>query len=160
MRFCFALGGVRLPRSVSIFSLLVQRTGETLLFALRGVHFLFARAKRKWTKRESTPGELRPAAAGGRRRQGAICAATPNAGRFLRLLAFGIVANRKGFRFPFPWTPSLKRQRRGLLPSFDSPRHCADLRDTRQRRTFPQVRQSPHLFPCGGRESEDAITCM
>ena len=52
----------------------------------------------------------------------------------------------KRFRFPFPWTPSLKRQRRGLLPSFDSPRRCAGLRDTRQRRTFPQVRQSPHLF--------------
>ena len=101
---------------------------------------------RKWTKRESTPGELNPAAAGGRRRQGSICAATPYAGRFLRLPAYGIVANRKGFRFPFPWTPSLKRQRRGLLPSFDPPCRCADLRDTRQRRTFPQVRQSPHLF--------------
>ena len=32
----------------------------------------------------------------------------------------------------------MKRQRRGLLPSFDSPRRCADLRDTRQRRTLSQ----------------------
>ena len=40
----------------------------------------------------------------------------------------------------------MKRQRRGLLPSFDSPRRCDDLRDSHQRRTFPQVRQSPHLF--------------
>ena len=106
----------------------------------------------------------------------------------------------KGFRFPFPWTPSLKRQRRGLLPSFDPPCRCADLRDTRQKRTFPQGiaacrcrgqkkagrnlrsraalraralweraangirgkvdRQPQPLFPCGGRESEDAIICM
>ena len=51
---------------------------------LVSVHFLFARAKRKWTKRESTPGE-------------------------------GISLS------PFPWTPSFKRQRRGLRPSFDPP---------------------------------------
>ena len=57
-------------------------------------------------------------------------------------------------------TPLIETMKEGDTPSFDSPRHCADLRDTRQRRTFPQGLQPQPLFPCGGRESEDAIICM
>jgi len=45
----FRRGKVKSPKAC--FLLFVQ---ETRLFS---VHFLFARAKRKWTKRESTPGE-------------------------------------------------------------------------------------------------------
>ena len=42
----------------------------------------------------------------------------------------------RGFRFPLPWTPSLKRQRRGLLPSFDPPCRGAEREDLRLRTGF------------------------
>ena len=50
----------------------------------------------------------------------------------------------KGFRFPFPWILSLKRQRRGFLPSFDSPR-----RGTRKKGVLlTRENRGGHCRPC------------
>ena len=102
--------------------------------------------------------------------------------------------------FPLPETPPLNRQRRGLLPSFDSPCRCAGSIFFAAERHFrrgsrpaaaggrrrqdaisaaaplcapepfgrgPQTAFAARwigsrrtCFPRGGRESEDAITCM
>ena len=70
------LSAVRLTDEVVLRFLVYRYLGS--------VHFLFARAKRKWTKRESTPGE-------------------------------GISLSS------FPWTPSFKRQKRGLAPLLKYP---------------------------------------
>ena len=45
---------------------------------------------------------------------------------FMVRVANGIRGKVEGISLPpFPWTPSFKRQRRGLRPSFDSPCYCA-----------------------------------
>ena len=74
-------------------------------------------ARRKWTKRESTPRE-------------------------------GISLS------PFPWTPSFKRQKRGLRPSFETPCSCASLITKVPIATacFPvgeQLAAPANAFPCG-----------
>ena len=61
----------------------------------------------------------------------------------------------KGFRFPFPWTPSLKRQRRGLLPSFDPPCRCAGSIFFAAERHF---RRGSRPAAAGGRRRQDAIS--
>ena len=58
----------------------------------------------------------------------------------------------KGFRFPFPWTPSLKRQRRGLLPSFDPPCRCTGSIFFAAERHFRRgYSRSPSFFRGDGR---------